>query len=147
MPTKTPCFIYLLMSYHRSRGNFPFSQQPMHLLHQSLCSSTNHRIILRRRNQTVSHYASSLLAGARSKSLSSHHNMNMHHRCHSFVHTRYYASTAIYRQKPKLAYEWIVNGMVIPQSQVKDDTIASSVHEDGKEVILFLHGLLGNAKV
>ena len=87
------------------------------------------------------------LLGTGQKSLQSSHH-KMHHRCcHSFVHTRYYASTAIYRQKPKLAYEWIVNGMVIPQSQVKDDNIATSVHEDGKEVILFLHGLLGNAKV
>ena len=128
--------------------HLPLSSAPMHLLlHQSLRLSTNHRIILGR-NRYVSHYdASSLLAGARSNSLQSSHH-NMHHRCcHSFVHTRYYASTAIYRQKPKLAYEWIVNGKVIPQSQVKDDNIATSVHEDGKEVILFLHGLLGNAKV
>ena len=122
----------------------------MHLLlHQSLRSSANHRIILGR-NRSVSH-ASSLLEiipPARASSKSLHLSNHMHPCCHSFVNTRYYASTSIYRQKSKLAYEWIVNGKVIPQSQeVKDDAIASSVHEDGKEVIVFLHGLLGNAKV
>lgn len=60
------------------------------------------------------------------------------------------------RSTPKLAYEWIVDGKVVPPSSSADDD-----HRDilvpppppwggggeKKEVIVFLHGLLGNAKV
>eukprot|EP00581_Thalassiosira_minuscula_P013579 CAMPEP_0183723094 /NCGR_PEP_ID=MMETSP0737-20130205/14813_1 /TAXON_ID=385413 /ORGANISM="Thalassiosira miniscula, Strain CCMP1093" /LENGTH=357 /DNA_ID=CAMNT_0025953345 /DNA_START=246 /DNA_END=1319 /DNA_ORIENTATION=- len=42
----------------------------------------------------------------------------------------------------KLAYEWIVDGKVVPQSKMEGVTAG----EDGKEIIVFLHGLLGNAK-
>lgn len=52
------------------------------------------------------------------------------------------------RQQPKLAYEWIVDGKVIPSSK-GDDGIIQQQHliDNDKEVIVFLHGLLGNAKV
>lgn len=45
------------------------------------------------------------------------------------------------QSQPKLAYEWIVDGKLIPQSKVDVEEVGD------KEVILFLHGLLGNAKV
>lgn len=54
---------------------------------------------------------------------------------------RRYASNV--NNQPKLAYEWIINGK---QSKLNDNEIIKSVHDDGKEVIVFLHGLLGNAK-
>ncbi|EED86951.1 predicted protein [Thalassiosira pseudonana CCMP1335] len=44
------------------------------------------------------------------------------------------------QSQPKLAYEWIVDGKLIPQSKVDVEEVGD------KEVILFLHGLLGNAK-
>mmetsp|Transcript_33134 Transcript_33134/g.61104 ORF Transcript_33134/g.61104 Transcript_33134/m.61104 type:complete len:185 (-) Transcript_33134:1343-1897(-) len=47
-------------------------------------------------------------------------------------------------QNTKLAHEWIVDGNVVPQSKMEGDGI---MNDDGKEVIVFLHGLLGNAKV
>eukprot|EP00579_Thalassiosira_antarctica_P000091 CAMPEP_0201867148 /NCGR_PEP_ID=MMETSP0902-20130614/1495_1 /ASSEMBLY_ACC=CAM_ASM_000551 /TAXON_ID=420261 /ORGANISM="Thalassiosira antarctica, Strain CCMP982" /LENGTH=347 /DNA_ID=CAMNT_0048392267 /DNA_START=381 /DNA_END=1424 /DNA_ORIENTATION=- len=46
-------------------------------------------------------------------------------------------------QNTKLAHEWIVDGNVVPQSKMEGDGI---MNDDGKEVIVFLHGLLGNAK-
>ena len=47
-------------------------------------------------------------------------------------------------RRPKLAHEWIVDGRVLPSKQMEgfDGGISQ-----GKEVIVFLHGLLGNAKV
>lgn len=47
-----------------------------------------------------------------------------------------------YQQPPRLAYEWIVDGKVIPSSNMEDIAVSSD-----NEVIVFLHGLLGNAKV
>ena len=58
-----------------------------------------------------------------------------------YMEKRCYASNV--NNQPKLAYEWIINGK---QSRLNDDDIIKSVHEDGKEAIVFLHGLLGNAK-
>jgi len=53
---------------------------------------------------------------------------------HPNIVKRYLSS----QHQPKLAYEWIVDGKVIPSSKM-------DVSND-KEVIVFLHGLLGNAK-
>ena len=44
--------------------------------------------------------------------------------------------------RPKLAYEWIVDGKVIPASKSLEHGASGE-----KDVIVFLHGLLGNAKV
>ena len=46
------------------------------------------------------------------------------------------------QKQPKLAHEWIIDGQV----HSGDDIISSDVAQE-KEVVLFLHGLLGNAKV
>eukprot|EP00571_Detonula_confervacea_P002179 CAMPEP_0172326854 /NCGR_PEP_ID=MMETSP1058-20130122/57824_1 /TAXON_ID=83371 /ORGANISM="Detonula confervacea, Strain CCMP 353" /LENGTH=347 /DNA_ID=CAMNT_0013043745 /DNA_START=203 /DNA_END=1246 /DNA_ORIENTATION=- len=54
---------------------------------------------------------------------------------------RYSSTRHLQQQQPKLAYEWIVDGTVIPQSKIMDHEI-----DNDKEVIVFLHGLLGNAK-
>lgn len=42
-----------------------------------------------------------------------------------------------------MAYEWIVDGRVVPAKTIDDH---GSIVDDDKEVIVFLHGLLGNAK-
>ena len=54
------------------------------------------------------------------------------------------SSTSI-PQNPPLAYEWIVDGQVV----VPSDQRNAEVHEryDDREVIVFLHGLLGDDKV
>lgn len=67
---------------------------------------------------------------------------------HIIQQTRCFASEDII-QPPKLAYELIVDGKVIPQSKVSihHGSGGAKIEEDGKEVVVFLHGLLGNAKV
>ena len=65
---------------------------------------------------------------------------------HIIQQTRCFASEDIQIQ---LAYELIVDGKVIPQSKVsiQHGSGGAKIEEDGKEVVVFLHGLLGNAKV
>ena len=72
---------------------------------------------------------------------------NSHHH-HIIQQTRCFASEDIQPQ-PRLAYELIVDGTVIPQSKVsiQHGSGGAKIEEDGKEVVVFLHGLLGNAKV
>ena len=56
-------------------------------------------------------------------------------------HSTYHAGNDL---RPKLAHEWIVDGRVLSSKQTESFDGGIS---QGKEVIVFLHGLLGNAKV
>ena len=63
------------------------------------------------------------------------------------IATRCFSSSNVtgqhqHQQPPKLAYEWVVDGKVIPSSKMEDRAVSKD-----NEVIVFLHGLLGNAKV
>lgn len=88
----------------------------------SVSSQTKHMLIRRNCNTTTTYYTSPV---------SKHYSRG-----------RRYASSNV-NNKPTLAYEWIIDGK---QSKLNDDEIIKCVHEDGKDVIVFLHGLLGNAK-
>ncbi|KAL9187573.1 hypothetical protein ACHAXT_001676 [Thalassiosira profunda] len=44
-------------------------------------------------------------------------------------------------QPPRLAHEWVVGGKVVPSAQMDERAVSQD-----NEVIVFLHGLLGNAK-
>ena len=53
-------------------------------------------------------------------------------------------STQSSQQQPKLAYEWTVHGKVLHASM---GGVSTTDGVEEKEVIVFLHGLLGNSKV
>ena len=108
------------------------SKSNYHMLIQHNCNTTTYTSPASKQYSRGRRYASS--------SLHNHH-PKLTYDAISYPQHRRYASSV--NNKPKLAYEWIINGK---QSKLNVNEIIKSVNEDGKEVIVFLHGLLGNAK-
>jgi len=113
----------------------------------TLSSSKSYHMLIRRNCNTTTYTSPASKQYSRgrryvSRSIHNHHPKLTYDAVSYPQHLkRRYASNV--NNQPKLAYEWIVNGK---QSRLNDNDIIKSVHEDGKEVIVFLHGLLGNAK-